>query len=94
MVPTVDPSYVYDLLWKKVVVTMESAVEHLFKHTYPKIKDRVRFEYAEQRRKAYLGEDGNEFNINEFLTVYPDPEAFFEHERKTNQSYEMHAIVC
>lgn len=66
----------------------------LFEYNYPTIKQRVRREYAELRRKAYLGEDGEPFDFVKFLTIYPNPKIFFEKKRETDEIYMKHAMVC
>uniref|UniRef100_A0A0R3RPW8 RING-type domain-containing protein n=1 Tax=Elaeophora elaphi TaxID=1147741 RepID=A0A0R3RPW8_9BILA len=93
VVPTVDPSYVFDLITKKSMSNVESIVEHLFGYEYPTIKQRVRRECVETSRKAFLCEDGQEFDCARFLEVYPDPEAFFDQKRQTDEVYMRHAMA-
>uniref|UniRef100_A0A915PIJ3 RING-type domain-containing protein n=1 Tax=Setaria digitata TaxID=48799 RepID=A0A915PIJ3_9BILA len=74
----------------------QSVCQHiadLFGNLYPTIKQRVRREYMEQRRKAYLGEDGKPFDFVRFLAVYPDPKVFFEKRRKTDEVYMKHSMA-
>lgn len=66
----------------------------LFGFGYPTIKQRIRRECMELRRKAYLCEDGRAFDFVEFLTIYPNPEIFFDEKRKTDEIYMKHALVC
>ncbi|EFO19406.2 hypothetical protein LOAG_09090 [Loa loa] len=93
VVPTVDPSYVYNLITTKYMSSIETIVEHLFRDNYPTIKQRIRRECMELRRKAYLGENGEPFDFVQFLTIYPNPEILFEKKRKTDEIYMKHAMA-
>ncbi|CAG9538006.1 unnamed protein product [Cercopithifilaria johnstoni] len=93
VVPTVDPSYVYNLITNKSMSSVETIVEHLFGYGYPTIKQRVRRECMELRRKAFLCEDGQTFDFVQFLAIYPNPEIFFEEKRKTDEIYMKHAMA-
>lgn len=65
----------------------------LFGYGYPTIKQRVRRECLQSRRKAYLCEDGQTFDFVHFLAIYPNPEIFFDEKRKTDENYMEHAMV-
>lgn len=53
----------------------------------------MRRESNESRRKTFLGEDGEPFDIAQFLTIYPNPETFFVEERKIDENYTKHATA-
>lgn len=59
---------------------------------YQKLKPRLDRERRACRRTIFLST--KMFDVNEFVTIYPDPKHYFAEQRQSSSAYINHAIVC
>lgn len=91
MFPDCDPYYVV----KKIAengMRIEALIDRMTSTSYPKLKDRLTKARQDRRRQEFL--DPDRFHTEEFLRVFPDPEAYFANtQRAVSELYRYHAFA-